>query len=132
MIMRNHSHAVLEEVFNERARQIEEHGYCRDHDDAQTQGQLARAGASYALHAGQQGEARHRHDRANNPPPIWPTGWDVKHWRPGIERRELVKAMALLLAEVERIDRAGGGMALAPVKRRADYSRGHLDGGIDQ
>jgi hypothetical protein len=38
-------------------------------------------------------------------PALWP--WEVAGWKPtaGHRRRELVKAAALLLAEIERIDR---------------------------
>jgi hypothetical protein len=35
---------------------------------------------------------------------IWP--WDRKWWKPTDRRRDLVKAAALILAEIERLDRA--------------------------
>jgi hypothetical protein len=38
----------------------------------------------------------------------WP--WDLKWWKPTTPRRDLVKAAALIVAEIERLDRA----ALAP------------------
>jgi hypothetical protein len=37
------------------------------------------------------------------PPSCWPTDW---RWNPADPRRNLVKAGALILAEIERIDRA--------------------------
>lgn len=36
----------------------------------------------------------------------WP--WDASWWKPNARRRNLVKAGALILAEIERIDRAAG------------------------
>jgi len=36
----------------------------------------------------------------------WP--WAEKWWKPKNERRDLVKAAALILAEIERLDRAAG------------------------
>jgi hypothetical protein len=35
---------------------------------------------------------------------IWP--WDRKWWKPKDRRRDLVRAGALILAEIERLDRA--------------------------
>lgn len=34
--------------------------------------------------------------------------WDMQWWKPGSPRRNLVKSGALILAEIERIDRAAG------------------------
>lgn len=35
---------------------------------------------------------------------VWP--WDESWWKPTNRRRDLVKAGALILAEIERLDRA--------------------------
>ncbi|MEB3421767.1 hypothetical protein VK682_24660 [Salipiger manganoxidans] len=35
---------------------------------------------------------------------LWP--WDRKWWKPTTPRRDLVKAGALIVAEIERLDRA--------------------------
>lgn len=40
----------------------------------------------------------------DTPPIDWP--WDARSWKPGDARRNLVKAGALILAEIERLDRA--------------------------
>ena len=37
-------------------------------------------------------------------PATWP--WGASWWKPGDPRRMLVKAAALILAEIERLDRA--------------------------
>lgn len=91
---------VLDEVAFERARQIAAEGYDHAHDDRHDGGQIARAGAAYALAAsGFRDVARNQWpwDQASFKPK--PTTWN---WR----RRCLIKAMALLCAEVERLDRA--------------------------
>lgn len=39
-------------------------------------------------------------------PELWP--WPSEWWKPTDVRRDLVKAGALILAEIERLDRAAG------------------------
>jgi hypothetical protein len=56
---------------------------------------MAKAAACYAL--GSQGWPQ----RGVN---FWP--WDASWWKPASNRRNLVKAGALILAEIERLDRA--------------------------
>lgn len=84
------------DVLAERRRQVTAEGWTREHDDEHSDGSLAAAAACYAITAG--GDPR---DEA---PGFWP--WDESWWKPGTERRNLVKAGALILAEIERIDRA--------------------------
>lgn len=81
----------------ERFRQIEQEGWSHAHDDAHDEGDLASAGACYALCAGV--------NPADNmmPPPEWP--WQKSWWKPTGFRRDLVKAAALIIAEGERFDR---------------------------
>ena len=38
------------------------------------------------------------------PPSYWP--WEPRWWKPKNPRRDLVRAAALLIAEIERLDRA--------------------------
>lgn len=90
--------AVLRDVAAERRRQIEGEGWAAAHDDAWRNGELAAAGSCYAV-------ADFRMEDA--PPPEWP--WDASWWKPSGHRRNLVKAAALLLAEIERLDRADAG-----------------------
>lgn len=90
------------DVMAERQRQIEVEGFSPTHDSKQTPGDLARAAACYAMHAAGV------HTAETHPPSIWPRNWSVKWWKPDVSRRDLVKAAALILAEIERLDRAKG------------------------
>jgi hypothetical protein len=82
------------DVVAERQRQIRAEGYKPERDDCYTFGELALAAAAYACSAG-------------GAPKIGRSlfGWDNEHWKPTTPRRDLVKAGALILAEIERLDR---------------------------
>lgn len=95
--------AAIEDVIAERHRQITSEGWEPEHDDEHTEGSLATAGAAYALHAGRSAVPRRRHTYAKKPPGFWP--FDHEFWKPKTPRRDLVRAAALLIAEIERIDR---------------------------
>lgn len=88
--------AAVIDVLAERIRQVEAEGWTAEHDDAHNKGQMAMAAACYALYAAPLPEQHARH--------FWP--WDWKWWKPSDQRRDLVKAGALILAEIERLDRA--------------------------
>ncbi|HIE0007691.1 TPA: hypothetical protein ACXI5O_003741 [Pseudomonas aeruginosa] len=90
------------DVQAERRRQVEAEGWTPEHDDEHSHGQMARAAACYALagsSAPSDGTAALLVSLA------WP--WDEQWWKPSTARRDLVKACALALAEIERLDRAG-------------------------
>jgi hypothetical protein len=87
---------AAQDILRERARQIENEGWSEEHDDQHTEGEMALAAACYALSAS--GYAK------GQTPPIWP--WSLTWWKPSYGRRDLVRAAALLLAEIERLDRA--------------------------
>ena len=88
------SQAVLD-VAAERRRQIEAEGWTPEHDDEHSVGELAKAAACYALvSAGFNPDATIT---------VWP--WHRLWWKPSDKRRNLVKAGALILAEIERLDR---------------------------
>ncbi|WP_034065073.1 hypothetical protein [Pseudomonas aeruginosa] len=89
------------DVQAERRRQIEAEGWTPEHDDAHSHGQMARAAACYAL-AGS--SAPNDGTAALLVSLAWP--WDEQWWKPTSARRDLVKACALALAEIERLDRA--------------------------
>ncbi len=91
------SQAVLD-VAAERRRQVENEGYDPAHDDEHDNGSMAEAAASYAYQA-----HNSKPCPAGKPPQGWP--WDAEWWKPGNSRRMLVKAGALILAEIERLDR---------------------------
>lgn len=91
----------IDAIAAERRRQIEEEGWTDEHDDEHVDGQLARAAACYADHAADDTERRLRHKRL--PPAFWP--WDTKWWNPKDRRQDLIKAGALIAAEIDRLDR---------------------------
>lgn len=82
--------AVL--IVAERERQVTAEGYTPEHDTDHKPGELAQAGACYAMEHGPDEQVR-------AVPLDWP--WDREWWKPkGIER-DLVRAGALLAAEVD-------------------------------
>lgn len=105
--------SVIDEIAAERRRQIEGEGWTVEHDDEHSDGALATAAAHYAAHAGAYQRvaasvslSAYRavdtyHARANGFG--WP--WDRKWWKPKDPRRDLIRAGALIVAEIERLDR---------------------------
>lgn len=90
---------AAKDVLAERQRQIEEERWTPEHDDQHVGGQLAVAAASYAFASAAPGVFPH-----GEPPKIWP--WAPEWWKPSPDpRRNLEKAGALILAEIERRDR---------------------------
>lgn len=87
------SRAALD-VLAERRRQVTEEAFAPEHDDQWINGELAMAACCYAWPG--------RRDRDPFP---WPWPWAAKWWKPWGYRRNLVRAAALLLAEIERLDR---------------------------
>ncbi|MCG3079697.1 hypothetical protein L7Q72_18820 [Pseudomonas aeruginosa] len=92
------------DVQAERRRQVEAEGWTPEHDDEHSHGQMARAAACYAL-AGS--SAPNDGTAALLVSLAWP--WDEQWWKPTSARRDLIKACALALAEIERLDRATAG-----------------------
>lgn len=88
------------DVLAERQRQITAEGWTPEHDDHHADGSLAAAAAAYAFSA-----ATADRYLAADPLGFWP--WDASWWKPKSPREDLVRAGALILAEIERIDRAG-------------------------
>ena len=84
------------DVLKERCRQVEEEGYEPESDDGYTDYQLPRAAICYAIKAA--GLPSHRATL------YWP--FPALAFKPTERRANLVKAAALLLAEIERLDRA--------------------------
>ncbi|EOE6906643.1 hypothetical protein L4643_002446 [Pseudomonas aeruginosa] len=84
------------DVRAERRRQIEAKGWTPEHDDLYCSAELPRAAAAYILNGA--------NDEA---PAIWP--FVAKWWKPRDARSNYVRAGALILAEIERLDRAAHG-----------------------
>lgn len=80
------------DVLAERRRQQSAHGWTAEHDDWYEGGELAIAASCYALHSD-----------PTQMPPAWP--WADIWWKPATQRLNCVKASALLMAEIERLDR---------------------------
>lgn len=91
------------DVLAERRRQLVDEVWTIKHDDNHTAGQLAGAAACYALTGAEHWGAPLAIEQ------FWP--WLKSWWKPTNKRRNLVKAGALILAEIERLDRAA---SLAP------------------
>lgn len=81
------------DVLTERRRQVEVEGWTPEHDDQYVYGAMSYAAGCYAMFT------------QTDPHPYWP--WDKAWWKPSPDqRRNFIKACALLLAEIERLDRA--------------------------
>ncbi|WP_202863795.1 DUF3850 domain-containing protein [Burkholderia gladioli] len=85
--------AAARDVLAERARQISVEGWTPEHDDQYVHQELERAAICYIV---------------IGPNRMSPDDWPFhpKYWKPAEPRRELVKAAALLIAAIERLDRA--------------------------
>lgn len=101
------SEAVAAEILAERQRQVRGWGWSPEHDDLYLHHELVRAAETY-LEAGRltaQTEAAHTRLLSR-----WP--WAASWFKPRDARRNLIKAAALIVAEIERIDRAAIAKAL--------------------
>jgi len=89
---------VLDEIYQERRRQLDE-GYDAEHDDTHSEGEIAAYAACMALPP----DYRYTHVVEALTPVDWNT--PVYSGR----RRDLIKSVAMLVAEVERLDRVEQG-----------------------
>ena len=96
------SSPVVKEIHKERQRQVEAKGWDTKHDDRHIDGQLAIAASCYAdpdpemTCATEDGTGVEYPDR-------W--AWDASDWKPKSRRRDLIRAGALIVAEIDRLDR---------------------------
>lgn len=105
---------VIKEIAAERERQVRVEGWTQEHDDQHVGGEMAKAASCYALCAGvgvasgigveDHYSFREDYASAGCPSPPWP--WSREWWKPKDPRRDLVRAAALIVAEIERLDRA--------------------------
>lgn len=97
-------------IIDERSRQIEVEGWTTDHDDRHAEGELAQAAACYAMPELVR-TSYQSYSKFGWFPRWWPKSWSVSWWKPSKDgsiesrKRELIKAGALILAELERLDR---------------------------
>lgn len=106
------------DVLAERRRQVEVEGWTAKHDEHHHRGQLAKAAAAYA-YFGSLTETQRKigsdqtsvfHSIVQQLFPAWGTsygGWDWQWWKPKSRRQDLVRAAALIIADIERLDRRG-------------------------
>lgn len=88
----------VQQIALERKRQMGDEGYDEAHDDAHTHGELAQAAECYTS------GPRKRPSGYNRPPQDWP--WRRDEWKPGDRQSDLIKAGALIAAELDRLHRA--------------------------
>jgi hypothetical protein len=100
----------VELIATERQRQIDAEGWTPDHDDLHDQGELALAAACYAIPDGGDASEPVRFPTRSlldgvTIPPLWP--WAGRWYKrtPYDRKRELVKAGALIAAEIDRLQR---------------------------
>jgi hypothetical protein len=104
------------DVIAERSRQISKEGWTPEHDDQHKDRSMALAAACYAMFASVSDAQRKSTDFPASLTTsgktlrgwsawldIWP--WDRMWWKPKDRRADLVRAGALILAEIERLDR---------------------------
>ncbi|PJG67788.1 hypothetical protein [Acinetobacter seifertii] len=100
------SQAVID-VLNERERQIQIKGWTNEHDDAYEKNELTRAASGYVNHvvgrSWTYNKERPETYRDEEVPEFWP--WAGNFWKPKSPREDLVRAAAILIAEIERLDR---------------------------
>lgn len=108
--------AVIDEIAAERNRQVVVEWHDAAADDRQP-GEMAMAAAAYAQVATSTAPYK---DGLWEPAPngtvyrvaapeCWP--WDMDAWKPKNPRRDLIRAAALIAAEIERLDRASARQA---------------------
>ncbi|TIN84337.1 hypothetical protein [Mesorhizobium sp.] len=105
---------ALTDIVAERQRQIAAEGWSQKHDDCHVEGEMARAAGIYAVIAGSNMTDYRNATGGYSLNDIlsslmryyWP--WDRSWFKPTNRRRDLVKAGALIVAEIERLDRLSG------------------------
>jgi len=92
-------------IATERHRQMTQEGWTPEHDDQHTKFQLTLAAMSYAAAVATPDEWNLNQGLPQAPCHDWP--WAKKWWKPSEQPlRNLVKAGALIAAEIDRLQRA--------------------------
>lgn len=87
----------------ERSRQMDVENWTQEHDDMHRCAELSAAACTYGLHAMRQIAAGDKVLSITNG--LWP--WSLSWWKPSDDPiRNLVKAGALIAAEIDRLQRA--------------------------
>lgn len=107
------------DIITERRRQIEVEGWTAEHDDHHAFGAMAKAAACYAWGASLSDGHRKHYERQSQSISGYPDNriwfnldimntlwtWARCWWKPTTRRQDLIKAGALIIAEIERLDR---------------------------
>lgn len=94
-------HTAIIKALEERLRQINEEGFTAERDDQYLKGELAYAAACYSFAAKDAGVDL----QLGEADCTWP--WAKEWWKPSEDpQRNIIKAMALLSAEYDRLERA--------------------------
>ena len=98
--------SVIEEIAAERKRQIEVEGFTTADDDRHNEGEMGAAAACYAapfrvFRADEMSGRSYETFTAYRDG--WP--WHDEWWKPKGRRSDLIRAAALIVAEIERLDR---------------------------
>lgn len=96
------SKAMLD-VMDERVRTETVEGFSSEQDDRYIQFELGKAAASYLAVSIVKEKTRADWLKRRFAPGTWP--WQLSWWKPKDRRRDLVRAAALIVAEIERLDR---------------------------
>lgn len=96
---------VIADIVRERKRQVVVEGHTRLHDDQHDASEIANAAAAYCVSAalGIETPAPKTTQNYSVLRALWP--WDAASFKPKTPRDDLVRAAALIVAEIERIDR---------------------------
>lgn len=94
---------VIDEIDAERERQKTVEGWTAEHDDKHSFGEMAMAAAVYAMKPNARSFFADSYTGDTIRDRLWP--WSKAWWKPTTRRRDLVKAGALIVAEIERLDR---------------------------
>jgi hypothetical protein len=105
------TYQILSEISLERWRQKTVEGWTIYHDDEHCSGEMAQAAACYADPAPEITRVAKETGRKTKVtgawiPKRWP--WATEWYKPKDRRRDLIRAAALIVAEIERLDRAEG------------------------
>jgi hypothetical protein len=95
--MKAHEYVILE-IARERERQVQVEGCTSEGDDLYVDGEMACAAFCYGIHG-----TVWENKLIAPIIALWP--WSIGWWKPTGRRRNLVKAAALIVAEIERLDR---------------------------
>lgn len=93
----------IESIAAERRRQVSDENWTPEHDDLHGSGEIAGAAACYAMRDLNIGDVRLGRNVQQIIGDLWP--WAKAWWKPKTPRENLVRAGALIAAEIDRLDR---------------------------